>query len=76
MPPRKSEEVPVAIRKKVVEAYKIEKSYAELARLCGITRTQSAILFLKINLIKVFYINIDPHGGQSSLCATKSNFQG
>jgi plasmid maintenance system antidote protein VapI len=39
MPTCKSEEISVAVRKKVVEAYKIEKSLVELARLFGITRT-------------------------------------
>lgn len=39
MPPRKSEEIPVAVRKKVIEAYQTEKNKAELGRLLGIPRT-------------------------------------
>ncbi len=39
MPPRKLEEIPVAVRMKVVEAYKTEKNRAEIRRLFGISRT-------------------------------------
>ena len=39
MAPRKSEEIQVAVRKKVNEAYHIEKNKAELGRLLGIPRT-------------------------------------
>ena len=47
MPPRKSEEIPVAVRKKVVEAYKIEKNEVELARLRSITRTTISNIIFK-----------------------------
>lgn len=39
MPPRKLEEIPVAVRMKVIEAYKTEKNKAEIGRLLGIPRT-------------------------------------
>ena len=39
MPPHKSEEIPVAVRKKVIEAYQTEKNKADLGRLLGIPRT-------------------------------------
>ena len=39
MPPRKSEEIPVAERKEVIYAYQREKNKAELGRMLGIPRT-------------------------------------
>ena len=48
MPPRKLEEIPVAVRMKVIEAYKTEK--AEIGRLLGIPRTTIVSIIKKFEV--------------------------
>lgn len=50
MPPRKLEEIPVAVRMKVVEAYKTEKNKAKIGRLFGISRTTIGSIIKKFEV--------------------------
>lgn len=50
MPPRKLEEIPVAVRMKVIEAYKTEKNKAEIGRLLGIPRTTIVSIIKKFEV--------------------------
>lgn len=50
MPPRKLEEIPVAVRMKVIEAYKTEKNKAKIGRLLRIPRTTIVSIIKKFEV--------------------------
>jgi hypothetical protein len=70
MPPRKSEEIPVAVREKVIEAYKTKKNIAEHARILRILTKTIGSNEKNLKFMKVLTIDVDLG------CTTNSNVQG